>query len=300
MASPFFFVKKKDGKLRPVQDYRELNKGTIKNEYPLPLISELIDKLKGARVFSKVDLRWGYNNIRIKEGDEWKAAFKTNRGLFEPTVMFFGLMNSPATFQAMMNTLFKDLIDSGKVVIYMDDILIFTKDLEEHRNIMEQVLQRLMDNDLYAKPEKCIFEAKSIEFLGLIISHNTLAMDPVKVSGVTNWPTPRNVKEVQSFLGFGNFYRRFIQGFSKVARPLFELTRKDHPWNWTDSSQEAFDALKVAFTSSPVLLMPDPLKPYRVEVDASDYATGGILSQQDHEQKWHPVAYLSKSLSETE
>jgi hypothetical protein len=151
MASPFFFVKKKDGKLRPVQDYQELNKGTVKNAYPLLLIPELIDKLKNAQIFTKVDLRWGYNNVRIKEGDEWKAAFKTNKGLFEPTVMFFGLMNSPATFQAMMNTIFKDLIDQGKVVIYMDDILIFTTNLEEHRKLVKQVLQRLRDNDLYLK-----------------------------------------------------------------------------------------------------------------------------------------------------
>lgn len=298
MASPFFFVKKKDGKLRPVQDYRELNKGTIKNEYPLPLIAELIDKLKGARYFSKVDLRQGFNNCRLKDGHEWKAAFKTNRGLFEPLVMFFGLMNSPATFQAMMNTILKDLIDSGKVVVYMDDILIFTETLEEHRKIVLQVLQRLKEHDLYAKPEKCTFEAESIEFLGLIISHNEIRMDPVKVDGVANWPLPRNVKDVQSFLGFGNFYRRFIEGFSRVARPLFDLTKKDEPWIWTPDCQEAFQALKDAFTSSPVLIMPNPDKPYRVEVDASDYATGGILSQTGDDNQWHPVAYISKSLSE--
>lgn len=295
MASPFFFVKKKDGKLRPVQDYRDLNKGTVKNEYPLPLIPELIDKLKGAKVFSKIDLRWGYNNVRIKEGDEWKGAFKTNRGLFEPLVMFFGLMNSPATFQAMMNTILKDLIDSGKVVVYMDDILIFTETLEEHRELVCQVLKRLRDHDLYAKPEKCVFEAESIEFLGLIISHNALRMDPVKVAGVVQWPTPRHVKDVQSFLGFGNFYRRFIEGFSKLARPLFDLTKKDQPWVWSPECQTAFEALKDAFTSSPVLIMPDAEKPYCVEVDASDYATGGILSQVSEDGQWHPVAFLSKS-----
>ena len=206
MSSPFFFVKKKDGKLRPVQDYRKLNAGTVQNAYPLPLVPELIDKLKGTKIFTKIDLRWGYNNVRIKQGDEWKAAFKTNRGLFEPTVMFFGLTNSPATFQAMMNTLFKDLIDTGKVVIYMDDILIFTESIEEHRELVAKVLQRLADNDLYAKPEKCVFEAESVEFLGMIVSHNTVSMDAVKVVGVVNWPVPRSVKEVQSFLGFGNFY----------------------------------------------------------------------------------------------
>lgn len=157
MASPFFFVKKKDGALRPVQDYRYLNSITIKNQYPLPLIPELLDKLKGAKIFSKMDIRWGYNNVRIKEGDEWKAAFKTNRGLYEPTVMFFGLTNSPATFQSLMNHIFADLIDTGKVIIYMDDILIFTATMEEHDKLIHLVLQRLKDNDLFLKPEKCLF-----------------------------------------------------------------------------------------------------------------------------------------------
>lgn len=143
MASPFFFIKKKDGSLRPVQDYRKLNEMTIKNRYPLPLIQELLDKLKGARHFTKLDVRWGYNNVRIKEGDEWKAAFRTNEGLFEPTVMFFGLTNSPATFQAMMNELFRDLIHAGVVVVYLDDILIFTNTLEEHRRVTREVLRIL-------------------------------------------------------------------------------------------------------------------------------------------------------------
>lgn len=299
-ASPFFFVKKKDGKLRPVQDYRKLNKGTIKNEYPLPLISEIVDRLKGAKIFSKMDVRWGYNNVRIKEGDEWKAAFKTNRGLFEPTVMFFGLMNSPATFQSMMNELFKDLIDSGKVIIYMDDILVFTRTMEEHRAIVRQVLQRLQDNDLFLKPEKCVFEQDLVEYLGLIIFHDKIAMDPVKVAGIQDWPTPRTVKDVQSFLGFGNFYRCFIKDFSKVAQPLFDLTKKDCTWNWSMEYQTAFDTLKAAFVSSPVLVMPDAKKPYLVEVDASDFATGGILSQKGDDGHWHPVAYLSKALSEPE
>jgi len=154
MAAPFFFIKKKSGELRPVQDYRRLNAMTIKNSYPLPLISELIDKLKGARYFTKLDVRWGYNNVRIKEGDEWKAAFITNKGLFEPLVMFFGLTNSPATFQTMMNHLFRGLISKGKVVIYMDDILIFTATIEEHRQIIQEVLQILAQNKLYLKTGK--------------------------------------------------------------------------------------------------------------------------------------------------
>lgn len=300
MASPFFFVKKKDETLHPVQDYCELNKGTVKNEYLLPLIPELIDKLKKVHIFTKIDLRWGYNNVRMKQGHEWKGAFKTNRGLFEPLVMFFGLMNSPATFQAMMNSILKDLIDSGKVVVYMDDILIFTETLEEHRRLANEVLKRLKEHDLYAKPEKCVFEAESVEFLDLIISHDTLRMDPAKVAGIAEWPTPRRVKDIQSFLSFGNFYRQFIKNFSKIARPLFNLTKKDQKWIWSSEEQTAFQALKDVFTSAPVLLMPDTNKPYRVEADASDFATGATLYQQGNDGQWHPCAFISKSLNETQ
>ena len=158
MSSPFFFVKKKDGSLRPVQDYRRLNDITIKNRYPLPLVSELMDRLKKAKYFTKLDIRWGYNNVRVKAGDEWKAAFVTNRGLFEPNVMFFGLANSPSTFSALMNDIFKDLIILGKVTIYLDDILIFTNDIEEHQKLVREVLKRLAERDLFCKPEKCEFE----------------------------------------------------------------------------------------------------------------------------------------------
>ena len=206
MASPFFFVKKKCGALRPVQDYRRLNNMTIKNRYPLPLISELMDKLKGTRFFTKLDVRWGYENIRIKEGDEWKAAFVTNRGLYEPTVMFFGLTNSPATFQNMMNDIFCDLLLTEQLVIYMDDLLIFTDDLATHRIITRQVLTTLQKHHLFLKPEKCFFEVPEIEFLGVIISHGNIRMDPKKIEALQSWPTPQSKKEVQQFLGFVNFY----------------------------------------------------------------------------------------------
>ena len=205
MASPFFFVKKKDGKLRPVQDYRKLNEMTIKNRYPLPLIKELVDHLKGSRIFTKLDVRWGYNNIRIKEGDEWKAAFRTNRELFEPTVMFFGLTNSPATFQSIMDHIFRDLINTGKVSVYIDDIVIHTKTLEEHRHITREVLEILQTNKLYIKPEKCEIEKEKIEYLGVVVSEGRVEMDPVKTEALTSWPTPKKLKELQSFLGFCNF-----------------------------------------------------------------------------------------------
>ncbi|KAF8625280.1 hypothetical protein AX17_006890 [Amanita inopinata Kibby_2008] len=195
MASPFFFIKKKDGTLRPVQDYRALNTMTIKNKYPLPLITDLVNQLRGARYFTKLDVRWGYNNVRIREGDEWKAAFCTNWGLFEPLVMFFGLTNSPATFQTMMNDIFRDLISEGTVCVYLDDILIFTHTCEEHRQVTRLVLQRLQEHRLYLKQEKCEFERTRVEYLGLIISEGHVEMDPVKIAGVAEWPTPRNRKE---------------------------------------------------------------------------------------------------------
>ena len=300
MASPFFFVGKKDGSLRPCQDYRYLNEWTVKNKYPLPLVSELVDKLKGAKVFSKFDLRSGYNNVRIKDGDQWKAAFKTHRGLFEPTVMFFGLCNSPATFQTMMNAIFKDMIDEGWMVIYMDDILIFSNDIDEHQRRTLRVLKRLQENDLFLKPEKCLFDVPEVEYLGMIVRENQIAMDPVKVKGVLEWPEPTNVKGVRSFLGFGNFYRRFIDHFSDIAKPLNELTQKNRQWEWTAECQKAFDTLKQRFASAPVLTMPDWTRPFVIESDASKWASGAVLRQRDANGDLHPCAYLSKSFSETE
>jgi hypothetical protein len=245
-------------------------------------------------------VRWGYNNIRIKDGDQWKAAFKTQRGLFEPTVMFFGLCNSPATFQSMMNHLFKDLIDCNVVVVYMDNILIYTQDLEEHRKVTEEVLKILKNNDLYLKPEKCEFEKTKIEYLGLIISENHVEMDKVKVQGILDWPTPQKVKDVQAFLGFANFYRQFVKNFSEIARPLTQLTRKDLEWEWTKEAEEAFNDIKHRFTTAPILVMADSERPMRVETNASDFAYGSILSQLENDGKWHPVAYISKALTEAE
>ncbi len=216
---------------------------TIKNHYPLPLISDLIDKLHGAKYFTKLDVHWGYNNIRIREGDEEKAAFHTNRGLFEPTVMFFGLTNSPATFQWMMNDIFHDLIREGKVTIYLDDILIFSKNLDEHRQIVGRVLQQLHENKLFLKAEKCEFEVLKTEYLGVIISKNSVRMDPVKIAGITEWLTPTKKKELQSFLGFTNFYCKFIKNYSKVVRALTQLTGNT-AWTWGKPQEEAFKELK--------------------------------------------------------
>jgi len=299
-ASPFFFTGKKDGTLRPCQDYRYLNEGTIKNAYPLPLIGELVDKLEGASIFTKLDLRWGYNNVRIKEGDQWKAAFKTNRGLFQPNVMFFGLCNSPATFQAMMNDIFQDMMDEGWVIIYMDDILIFSDNIEDHRKRTLRVLQRLQENDLFLKTEKCAFEVSEVEYLGMIIRPGQIAMDPKKLAGISDWPVPNNVKGVRSFLGFGNFYRRFIAGYSDLARPLNDLTKKDLPWAWTPVCQEAFEKLKAKFAEAPVLQIPNLTKPFLIESDASKFASGAVIRQRDVNGEWHPCGYISQSFDQTQ
>ena len=300
IASPVFFVKKKDGRLRLVQDYRKLNEYTVKNRYPLPLASDIVNRLKGARLFTKFDVRWGYNNIRIKKGDEWKAAFTTNRGLFEPQVMLFGLTNSPATFQALMNTIFVDLVAAGQVAVYLDDILIYSVTREEHRRVTHEVLRRLRTHDLYLRPEKCEFERTEVEYLGLIIRPGEVMMDPIKVHAVTNWPNPRNLRDLRGFLGFANFYRRFIQNFSRLARPLNDLTKKDVPWIWGAAQQQAFNLLKNSFTLQPILAMWEPGRPTQIEVDASGYATSGVLLQQLDDQRWHPIAFRSESMVEAE
>lgn len=270
MASAFFFIKKKDGSLRPVQDYRKLNDMMIKNRYPLPLISELVNKLRGAKIFTKLDIRWGYNNIRIKEGDEWKAAFRTNRGLFKPLVMFFGLTNSPATFQTMMNDILRELINEGKVIVYLDDILIFTDSLEEHRTIVKRVLDILEKNQLYLKPQKCEFEREEIEYLGVIIGHNSMRMDPVKIRGIMEWPEPKNLKQTQAFLGFTNFYRRFVRGYSEVAKPLTRLTGKEE-FSWGEEQKIAFQKLKDRIAEDAVLALPTDHGKFKLEADAGSF-----------------------------
>lgn len=201
----------------------------------------------------------------------------TSHGLFEPNVMFFGLMNAPATFQALMNTIFANLVAKGKVAVYLDDILVFTETLEEHREIVQEVLSRLEKHDLYLHPEKCEFEKDLVEYLGLVIKKGQVSMDPTKVKAVTEWPTPRNLKDVQSFVGFANFYRRFIKDFAKIARLLHDLTKKDTPRQWDLEEQNTFDRLKEVFTSEPVLAMWSPDSETRVERDVSGSATGGAL-----------------------
>jgi len=274
-----FFIKKKDSSLQLVQDYHALNAVTVKNKYPLPLISKLVSQLHGAKYFTKLDVCWGFNNVCIKPRDEWKTAFCTNCGLFEPLVMFFGMTNSPATFQTMMNEVFRTVIAEGIVVVYLDDILIFTKMEEEHERTVRRVLEILAEHKLFLRPEKCEFHQRQIEYLRLVILENKVAMDPVKVAGVCDWPTLENRTDVQAFIGFVNFYRCFIQDFLTIARPLFDLTHSNRTWSWDTREQEAFERLKIAVTTAPVLASPQDSEPFHIEANSSDFAFRAILSQ---------------------
>jgi len=199
----------------------------IKNGYPLPLIADILDRVGKRKVFTKLDLRWGYNNVRIKEGDEWKAAFITYIRAYEPTVMYFGLTNSPATFQAMINDLFRDLINQGDTATFIDDILVATDMEEGHNELVEKVLRRLEENDLFVKLEKCKWKVREVEFLEVVIGPKGVEMQKKKVEEVLNWPVPRNIKKVQKFLGLTNYYRRFIKNFARIAAPLHVLVRKE-------------------------------------------------------------------------
>jgi hypothetical protein len=211
--------------------------------------------------------------------------------------MFFRMCNSPATFQAMMNKIFKKKIKENLIIVYMDDILAFSKTIDGIEKMEQIILEKAQEYDLYFKAKKCEFRKPRIEYLGLVVEEGKLAMDPAKLKGILDWPAPKTVKEVQSFLGFGNFYRCFVKGFSHLAHPLNDLLKKDKKFVWSEECQESFDQLKKRFTEEPVLMMPDHLKPFQIQVDSSLFATGGILSQMDINGDRHPCAYLSKSLT---
>ncbi|EUC59397.1 Transposon Tf2-1 polyprotein, partial [Rhizoctonia solani AG-3 Rhs1AP] len=256
-------------------------------------------RLQGAKIFTKLDLRWGYNNVRVKEGDEWKTAFHTKYGLFETKVMPFGLTNAPAAFQHFMNDIFQDLLDES-VVVYLDDILIFSKTEEEHQAHVTEVLKRLQQNQLFCKVSKCHFHVTTVEFLGIIITPEGSSMDKSKIEAIQNWPTPTTVKQVQSFLGFANFLRRFIKDFTAMSRPLHDLIGKNKKWQWTDNKEKAFLDIKRAICSEPVLRHPDPEKPYFLGTDASGVAMGAVLSQRQGGGRLHPVGFMSKSFTDAE
>ncbi|KAL0160101.1 hypothetical protein M9458_043826, partial [Cirrhinus mrigala] len=295
-ASSCFFVAKKDGGLRPCIDYRVLNESTVKFAYPLPLVPAALEELRQAKVFTKLDLRSAYNLIRICEGDEWKTAFITPSGHYEYRVMPYGLVNSPSTFQNFMNEIFRDFLHHFVIVV------IYSHDLQEHRRHVLQVFQRLREHRLYLKLEKCEFHQSSVSFLGYVISGDGVRMEQNKVAAVSQWKEPQTIKELQRFLGFVNFYRRFIKNFSLLATPLTSMLKgSKKTLQWNSNAREAFQRLKQAFTSASVLQHPDPNKPFVIEVDAADTGVGAVLSQWSGEPlALHPCAYYSKKLTPAE
>ncbi|KAI2653487.1 Transposon Tf2-9 polyprotein [Labeo rohita] len=299
-AAGFFFVKKKDGGLRPCVDYRGLNQITIKNRHPLPLTNTALDALSGARFFTKLDLRSAYNLVRIREGDEWKTAFITPTGHYETLVMPFGLCNSPSVFQQFINDVLRDMLGRW-CYAYLDDILVYSKTLEEHTQHVRAVLRRLLAHQLYCKLEKCAFHQHTTTFLGFVVSSQGVAMDPQKLEAVCSWPLPTSLKQLQRFLGFANFYRRFIQGFSATAAPLTALTKPSRgEFQLTPEATQAFKKLCHLFTTAPVLIHPNPAKSFVVEVDASDVGVGAVLSQCGPDEKLHPCSFFSRKFNPTQ
>ena len=298
-ASPILFVKKKDGSLRLCVDYRGLNRITIRNRYPLPLIPELLDRLSTASIFTKIDLRGAYNLVRIRPGDEWKTSFRCRYGQYEYLVMPFGLTNAPAVFQFLMNDILREFLDFF-VVVYLDDILIYSNSEEEHIKHVKLVLQRLRENKLYAKLEKCSFHKQDVEFLGYIVSDKGVSMDPTKISSIKSWPVPASIRDVQCFLGFANFYRQFIKNFSRRVLPLTSLIKKGKKFVWDKDSERAFITLKDEFIKAPLLKHPNLELPFYVETDSSDFAIGAALLQKQGDEELYPVAFFSRKFTASE
>jgi hypothetical protein len=294
-GAPVLFVKKKDGSLRLCIDYRGLNKITIASPTVLPLISETLDRLNQARIFSKLDMVGAYNLIRIAPGDEWKTAFICRYGHFEYTVMGFGLCSAPATFQAFVNDILRDHLDQF-LVVYLDDILIFSNTQEEHDQHVRIVLQKLQNAHLSLKIEKCEFDVTRVSFLGFIVSTDGISMDPEKIKSIREWTPCRSVHDIQVFLGLTNFYRRFIKDYSKICHPLTSLLKKDAKFHWSSSAEAAFNTLKLAITSDPILRHYNDSLPCILETDASDYAIGAVCSQVSPDGLPHPIAFYSRKL----
>jgi hypothetical protein len=284
---PAIFVKKKDQSLCMCVDYRPLNAVIIKNKYPLPCIDILFDQLSKAKVFSKIDLRSGYHQIKICPEDIPKTAFSTRYGLYEYLVMSFGLTNAPTHFMYLMNSVFMQELDKF-VVIFIDDILIYSEN-EEHVEHLRIVLSILREHKLYAKFSKCEFWLKKVPFLDHVLSGEGISVDPTKVQEVLDWKAPTIVHEVQSFLGLAGYYRRFILNFSKIAKPMTRLLEKDRKFEWTPECEQAFHTLRTLLTSAPVLAQPDIEKPFDVYCDASGTGLGGILMQEGR-----VIAYASR------
>eukprot|EP00877_Chromochloris_zofingiensis_P004554 jgi/Chrzof1/1409/Cz10g06220.t1 len=298
-GAPVLFARKKDGTLRLCIDYRALNAITVKNRYPLPRIDELFDTVRGASVYTRLDLASAYHQIPMAPGDVHKTAFQTRYGQFEFLVVPFGLCNAPSTCQSLMHKIFAPHLDEF-VCIYLDDILVYSRSMDEHLEHLRVVLSALREHKLFAKRKKCEFAKASLSFLGHVLSKDGIQVDVSKVQAILDWPQPTDVHELRSFLGMCSYYRRFVPQFAKVAAPLTDLTRNNRSLQeWDVPQQAAFDTLKHLLTTAPVLKQPDPSKPFVLHTDASDFAIGGVLMQ-EHDGHLHPCAYYSRKLSEAE
>jgi len=289
-GAPVLLVKKKDGSFKLCVDYRQLNKFTINNKYPLPRIDDLIVQLRGASIFSKIDLRSGYHQIRVKAEDIQKTAFRTKYGHYEYQVMPFGVTNAPTIFMDYMNRIFHPFLDQF-VVVFIDDILIYSKTLEEHKEHLWIVLQILKEKRLSAKLSKCEFWLEEVKFLGHVISNKRVLVDPTKVEAVLQWEPPKTVTEIRSFLSLARYYSRFIEGFSKIVMPLTQLTKKGQAFVWTEKCENSFQELKKRLTTSPVLALPDLTGHFVIFCDASKMGLGCVLMQDRR-----VVAYSSRQL----
>lgn len=289
-ASPILLVKKKTGEWRLCVDFRKLNSYTIKNKFPLPIIEELFEELQGAKWFTTLDLRSGFHQILVALEDQYKTAFQTHFGHFEYKVMPYGLIGAPATFQAVMNLILKPLLRKC-VVVFIDDILIYSKTLEEHLAHVQMVFDILREHQFKVRLSKCSFAKQQLNYLGHVVSAEGVATDPSKISIVKNWPVPLSVKELRSFLRMVGYYRRFVKSFGLLAKPLTELLKKGKLFVWTVVHEESFNALKEALVTAPVLALPDFSKPFVIQTDASDKGIGAVLQQEGH-----PIAFVSKAL----
>ena len=283
--------------MRLVVDYRKLNDITIKNSFGLPRADEQIESIRGAKWFTKLDLYSGYNQLRVATSDQHKTAFKCKFGHYEYTVTPFGLTNAPASFQALMNSVLHPLIGTS-VLCYLDDILIYSPTLEQHIKDVTKVFNLLKQNELYVKLKKCELFKHEVSFLGHKLSADGISVEEDKVKAIREWPLPKCVRDIQSFLGAASCYRRFINKFSDIAAPLFELLKKDVEWKWGKEQQSTFDKLKSVLSNAPVLMTPDYSKPFTITSDASQCGIGGVLTQLDEKDLERPIAYYSKKLND--